>query len=113
MHLCTGGRLGDEHINAANQLLQSQFPDVQGLCTPALGQKLCFPKFITLRDMLHGHAYLQILHTGGDHWITIEILSKEEVRVYDSIFLSPTYHTLKQIASIVQSRCHQMQILLD
>jgi len=58
------------------------------------------------------HAYLQILHTGGDHWITIEILS-EEVRVYNSIFLNPTYHTLKQIASVVQSRYHQMQVLLE
>ena len=83
--ISTGGRLGDEHINAANQLSWSQFPDIQGLCTPVLGQKLCFPKFITLKGYA-GHSYLQILHTGEDHWITIEILSKEEVRVYNSIF---------------------------
>jgi len=62
--ISTGGRLGNEHINAANQLLRSQFPDVQGLCTPVLGQKLCFPKFITLKGYAR-HSYLQILHTGG------------------------------------------------
>ena len=32
--IATGGQLGDEHINAANLLLRSQFPDLQGLCTP-------------------------------------------------------------------------------
>ena len=36
--IATGGQLGDEHINAANLLLRSRFPDLQGLCTPVLGQ---------------------------------------------------------------------------
>ena len=34
-----------------------------------------------------GLSYLQVLHTGADHWVTIKILSEEEVRVYDSVFL--------------------------
>ena len=102
-------KLGDEHINAANQLLRSQYPDKQGLCTPVLGQKLCFPEFSTLQGYA-GHTYLQILHTGADHWIAIEILSEEEVWVYDSMYLKPTYHTLKQIASIVKSKHRQINI---
>ena len=110
-YIYSGGKLGDEHVNAANQLLRSQYPDMQGLCTPVLGQKLCFPEFNVLQGYA-GHSYLQVLHTGADHWITIEIVSEEEVRIYDSMFLKPTYHTLKQIASIVKSRYHQIQMSL-
>lgn len=109
--ISSGAKLGDEHVNAGNQLLRSQYHDIQGLCTPVLGQKLCFPEFNGLEGYA-GCAYLQVLHTGADHWITIEILSDEEVRVYDSMFLKPTYHTLKQIASIVKSRHHQIQLSL-
>ena len=41
-----------------------------------------------------GFPYLQVLHTGADHWVTIEIFSEKEVRVYDSVFLKQSYHTL-------------------
>ena len=37
--ISSGGKLGDEYINVANQLLWSQYPDLQGLCTPVLVQK--------------------------------------------------------------------------
>ena len=77
LHISSGGKLGDEHINATNQLLLSQYPNVQGLCTPVLGQKLCFPEFNVLQGYT-GNAYLQVLHTGADHWITIEIVSEEK-----------------------------------
>ena len=112
LHISSGGKLGDEHINATNQLLLSQYPNVQGLCTPVLGQKLCFPEFNVLQGYT-GNAYLQVLHTGADHWITIEIVSEEEIRIRDSMFLKPTYHTLKQISSIVKSRYHQIQMSLS
>ena len=109
--ISSGDKLGDEHVNAGNQLLRNQYPEIQGLCTPVLGQKLCFPEFNILQGYA-GNTYLQVLHTGADHWITIEILSEEEVRLYDSIFLKPTYHTLKQIASIVKSKYDKIQISL-
>ena len=38
-----GEKLDDNHISAACKLLHRQFPDVQGLCTPVLGQNLSFP----------------------------------------------------------------------
>lgn len=50
--MATNGQLGDEHINAVNQLLRSQFPDLQGLCTPVLGQRLSFPEF----NIVQGYA---------------------------------------------------------
>ena len=38
-----GERLTDRHIDAANQLLSDKLPDIQGLSTPLLGQKLQYP----------------------------------------------------------------------
>ena len=37
--ISSGDKLGDEHVNAGNQLLRNQYPEIQGLCTPVLGQK--------------------------------------------------------------------------
>jgi len=72
--VAAGRQLGDEHINTANQLLRSQFLDVQGLCSPVVGQRLCFPAF----DIVQGYAgfsYFQVLHTGLCHRVTIQILT--------------------------------------
>ena len=38
-------KLGDDHINAANQLLRSQFEELQGLSSPVMGQNLSFRTF--------------------------------------------------------------------
>ena len=110
--VATGGCLGDEHINAVNQLIRSQFPDLQRLWTPVLGQQLSYPQF----NIVQGYAgfyYLQVLHSGADHWVTIEILSQEEDRVYDSVYLKPTYHTLRQISSIIKSMYSQINVFLE
>ena len=108
-----GDKLGDEHINAANQLLHSQFPDIQGLCTPVLGQQLSFPNY----DRISGYAgipYIQVLHTGADHWIAIQVVSYDQVNVYDSLFATqPTYHVLKQIAAIVHSSAPEVNLKLE
>ena len=104
-----GEQLTDSHINAGNQLLKSQFPDFQGLSSPVLGQTFSFPKFEWARGYA-GQSYVQVLHNGSDHWITIEIISEEEVHIYDSLFTKPNYFIIKQIASILQSRNHQIQI---
>ena len=104
--------LGDEHINAVNLLLRSQFPDLQGLCTPVLGQQLSFPEF----EIVQGYAgfdYCQVLHTGSNHWVTIQVLSQEEVHIYDSVSLKSTFYTLKQIASIVKCDYNQIQVFLE
>jgi len=107
-----GEQLNDNHVNAANRLLQSQFSELQGLASPVLGQKLCFPNFDDILGY-SGQAYMQVLHNGSDHWITIEIVSKEEVHIYDSLFLKPNYCIIKQISSIIQSKSHQVQLLLE
>ena len=40
-------------------------------------------------------------------------MSDSEVYVYDSIFIEPTYHTLKQNAAITNSWSVQIQIYLE
>ena len=109
--IASGSQLGDEHINAANLLLRSQFPDLQGLYMHTSARPTTsFPEFNAVQDYA-GFDYFQVLHTGSDHWVTVQILSQEEARVYDSVFLKPTFHTLKQIASIVKSMYNQMQVI--
>ena len=102
-----GGKLSDEHISAACRLLRQQFPDSQGLYTPVLGQNLSFPPVNSIL-LLAGYSYIQILHTGSDHWVTVSIESEQDVKTYDSMFHSVTYFTKKQIASITRSKSHEI-----
>ena len=109
----SGDKLSDDHVNAANELLHSQFPDIQGLCTPVLGQQLCFPNF----DKVLGYAgipYIQVLHTGADHWVAIQIISNNEVNVYNSLFATQhTYHVVEQIAAILHSSAPEINLKLE
>ena len=100
-------------MSAASELLRAQFAHVQGLCTPVLGQKLCFPLFDEVMGYA-GHPYIQIIHTGADHWIAIKIVSDNELYVYDSLFFTkPTYLVLKQVAAIVKSRSSRITMHLE
>ena len=38
-----GRMLNDRHIDAANQMLRKQFPEVRGLKSSVMGQSLSFP----------------------------------------------------------------------
>ena len=78
-------QLIDRHIDAANQLLADKFPDIQGLSTPILGQKLQFPNYNSLMAAA-GFSYIQIIHCPViQHWLTIEISFDENVRIFDSL----------------------------
>ena len=49
---------------------------------------------------------VQILHSGGNHWITVSTIgstSHSTVRVYDSLNTALPLDTKKQIAAIVHS----------
>ena len=104
-----GEKLDDNHVSAACQILQRQFPNIQGLCTPILGQNLSFPVVNSL-FLLAGYNYIQILHTGADHWVTVCIESDENAKVYDSMFHSTTYIMKKQIASIMHTKSAQITL---
>ena len=83
-----GEKLDDNHILVASKLLHQQFPDFQGL-------SLSFPPVDSML-LLAGYEYIQILHTGAEHWvITVCVVSSYEVKIHDSLFHSPTYATKK------------------
>ena len=87
-------RLQDSHINAANSILKNQFPKVSGLYNPQLGVDLTFPPTVD--------SFIQILHVGGNHWMTVAGGSTQ-VHVYDSIYSSTQGDTKMQIAAILCS----------
>ena len=74
-----GEKLSNKHINLAQRILKTKFPNINGL-------HLTF-----LQEKFHKESAknaLQIIHTGGDHWIcacTIGISGKR-VLVYDSAY---------------------------
>ena len=109
-----GERLTDRHIDAANQLLSDKFPNIQGLCTPLLGQKLQYPVYNCFTAAA-GFSYVQIIHCPVfEHWITIEISFDEEVRIFDSLFVNKlSYEVKKQIASIIQTKHNQIELKLE
>ena len=96
-------KLGDDYFDAANKLLRSLFEELQGLSSPVIGQNLSFEKFDRVLGY-EGYAYYQVLYTGTDLWVTIKAISDHEVYINDSLFLKPTYHTLKQIILLPSSR---------
>ena len=106
-----GEKLDDGHISAACKMLCKQFPNIQGLNTLVLGQNLSFPPVNSMLLLAgQGYEYIQVLHTGADHWITISIETTDEVKVYDSMFHSTTYATKKQIASILHTKSYQVKL---
>ena len=78
--LVNGEKLSDKDINLAQRILKSKFPKINGL------------RLTLLQDKSHKeptNSALQILHTGGDHWIcanTIGTASGKKVLVCDSAY---------------------------
>ena len=89
----SGEWLKDYHIKAASDLLKAQFPSVSGLYNPILGADLSFPVTQT--------PFVQILHTGGSHWLTIEGVTPSLAQVYDSMCYTTSTTTQLQIAALM------------
>ena len=94
--LLGNGWLNDKHIMAAQALLKHQ-SSVGGLQSPQLGKRLAFS--IAKGDMV------QILHSGGRHWVTASTIGTQpgHVRIYDSLYSDLPFSTKEQIAAIVCS----------
>ena len=78
----------DSIVNAAQQLLREQFPQLPGLQDISLGQTMAF-------NIIPGE-FVQILHSSQDHWLTISTIGVKHptVKIYDSLF-----HCLSQVAN--------------
>jgi len=73
------GWLDDEHISAAQDLLQQQHPNVSGLQSSTLQYTRTF-------DVHKDKPFVQCLHENRNHWITVSTVgcSTGVVQVYDS-----------------------------
>ena len=105
--LLEGGWLNDKHIHSA-QILRKQDTDllpVGSLQNPLLGQNLRF-EVVTQESV-------QILHSGGNHWLTISTvgLQNSTVKVYDSLGSRLPCSTVLQITSLLHSTEDSITIL--
>lgn len=95
--------LTDTHINAAQQLLAVQYPNMHGLQDTVLGTKL---KFSIETD------FIQVLHDGSLHWITASNIFCEDksVQLFDSLYSFASLNVKMQIASIMMIQEPKLKI---
>ena len=95
------GWLNDTIIDSAMNLLQYQFPDLEGFqsCTQAV--QLDFKR--------HQKLFIQIINrspdTKGTHWLTVSNINcmEEEVSIYDSAFDDLPHNEQLVVASLVKT----------
>ena len=95
------------HINAAQTMLWRQFPSIGGLFCTTLGASLSFPAA--------AGKWLQILHSGTDHWLLAASgFEADHVVIYDSLnFQNATrQHVLCCISSLVKTKEKQMRYIV-
>jgi len=86
-------RLNDRHINFAQALLRSQFPQCDGLRNTLLQHRVEFSV---------KNKTVQILHTRSDHWVVIfnVYYSGTELSLYDTIYNDIDDSTMALIRSL-------------
>ena len=97
--------LTDGIISAAQSLLRQQNPLIGGFQRPFLVQTCGFE--------IESGEFVQILHDGHGHWLTISTVGAEdgaEVYVYDSMHPSVGTFTKKEIASILCTEKQKIQL---
>jgi hypothetical protein len=89
--------LTDNVINAMQVLLREANPAVNGLQDTVLGETLAF-------EVMRGE-FVQVLHSGGNHWITVTNIGCPEssVKVYDSMYTQLPTQTKEQICTLLCS----------
>ncbi|XP_022807134.1 uncharacterized protein LOC111344187 isoform X3 [Stylophora pistillata] len=89
-HESSTGWLENTVIQQAHVLLKQVNPDIQGFQRPSLGPCHNF-------DKVHGD-FVQILHTGGNHWVCASSIGCEKgvVNLYDSLFNDVILDDLEQ-----------------
>ena len=93
--LCDSSWLNDRHINAAQRLLEAANPNLPGFQNPLFGQTLSY-------DIEPGE-FVQILHDGGGHWLTVSTVGTTHpyINVFDSLYSFTSPSVKLQIASML------------
>ena len=95
------GWLNDTIIDSAMNLLQYQFPDLEGFQSCTLAVQLDIER--------HQKLFIQIInrspHTKGTHWLTVSNINcmEDEVGIYDSAFDDLPHNEQLVVASLVKT----------
>ena len=93
--ILNGEWLTDKIIIAAQGLIKKAYPSVLGFQNTNLGETLTFNVMKS--------EFVQVLHTGHCHWITISTIgcTNGNVNIYDSLYPALTTKLKNQIASLL------------
>ena len=94
--LANGQWLNDKHISMAQNLIQNQFPKLNGLMSSLLQLSKPLPNSINA---------LQVINTGRSHWVLISTIDclQGEVRLYDPLYTSLSSETKTIIAQFMRT----------
>lgn len=96
--------LDDSIITASQSILKQQFPEVNGLQPPILGESFSMEP--------QPNGFVQIVCIRGNHWICLSSTrcQPSTVYVYDSLHGKLDAHTKKVVADLMQSKADQIEI---
>jgi hypothetical protein len=94
--LANGDWLTDHLVDAGQKLIKQAYNHNPGLQSVVLAHCLAF-------TVMKGKEFIQILHTGNHHWITISTIGcqSNEVDVFDSLHPVLTDQMQKQVAALL------------
>lgn len=105
--LFSGDWLNDRHIDAAQEMLHQQHPEISGF-------QSC-PMFYTKTyDIQRGKKFVQIIHVNENHWITVSTVGcvPGNVKVYDTMHHKLTLEMKSIIADLMQVHTKSHHIIL-
>jgi len=91
----SGSWLDDQIIKTSMDILTNQYPMLRGFHNTLFGVNLSFP--------VTKPPFIQILHVHNNHWITVEAVTMNFVRVYDSLYNSTDISAQMQIAALIRT----------
>ena len=96
--------LNDNIINAAQKLLKQANPSMPGLQDVSCGLVMSF-------DVEPGE-FVQILHDGSGHWLTISTVAAQhpEVHVFDSLYHCLSTTAKMQVACLLYTECSHIAL---
>ena len=96
--------LNDAIVNAAQSLLKQQF-HTAGLLDVCALQTLAV-------DIQHHSEFVQVLHNGSNHWLTVSNIGADEgeVYIYDSMYCSTTSAVKNAIAALLFSKLPKINL---
>ena len=96
--------LCDTVIDAAQKILKESVPAKNGFQSVCLGRTCAF--------QIETSEFVQILHNGHDHWITISTFGADEgeVFVYDSLYCSVSSSVKAQIACLLATKKEKIEL---